>query len=65
MAIQTVRSLRNFCLLAIRHRMAELAFQTQVSMAPVAEFDGLFNGLGGNGRAGLFFVCQGCERQDC
>ena len=69
MAIQTVRSLRNSCLLAIRHRVADFAFQSQLSMALVAEFDRLFDGFGGHGLNGLLLVRRRtledrCEKQD-
>jgi hypothetical protein len=66
MAIHAICSLRNSGLFAVRHRVANLTFQSQLGVALVAEFDRLFDGLG---LAGSIFVCTGskcrCQQQSC
>jgi len=63
MAIHAVRRLGNSRLLAIRHRVAYLALQSQFAMALMTELDRLFDGLGRGRLRGLFFVRQGSQRQ--
>ena len=69
MAIHAVCSLRNSGLFTIRQRVADFALQSQLSVALVAEFDRLFDRLGGHGLAGFSFLCDACEcrchKQSC